>query len=250
MNNSELKHSLFEPQYVAKVGRGRYTRYFYSQREYQRYLQQQRENAIAKTNEKAAEQRKAEKERKSRAAERKAEERKKQQERENAIAKTNAKAAEQRKAIEEAKKVPDKVSLKDYLFGGEYLKHVRGFKKLIKKNNKILEDKRKQSEKLLKKLESLEKRKGKSTYDRDLILKYKKEYKELRKEISDVMHIKASASENYSIALCRYESATLLGSIRKTGIKVSDKASRIINKFVREPLSKITNAPIINTKKG
>lgn len=56
MNNDYLEHSFIEGytpkskyKYVAKVAEFPYTRYFYSQEEYQRYLQGQREKAISES---------------------------------------------------------------------------------------------------------------------------------------------------------------------------------------------------------
>ena len=202
-------------KYIAKVGKWPNARYFYTWQEYQRYKHKGNHPVSA------------------------------DQERYEEQKRTTQKAQD----FKQRTKVSDKVSAKDYLLGGSYRKDLKNAKKKLNSINKQLERDQKKSERLLKKIRSIESKKNYMDTDKAKLSSLRKQRNEVNARIASNMQAGLDQKREVTIALVRYEKATLVGQISKKAKDKSSKASELFEKYKKKAISKI-NSPVIKIKKG
>lgn len=216
-------------------------RYVQAKREAERKAQQERENAIAQSREKLKQQTEAakaeqEKTRREEAARR-------QEAAENAEAESRRKISK----LNQKRKLPEEVSLKDFLFGGSFRKDLKASKKNLKNVQKDLKKQNREAAKLDAEIARLSEKSDRlSRRNRQRLEKLKEQRSVLQSSINESKKQQLQCIEDYSVALYRYEGATMVGQISKKMRASNRKASRIINKYSNMLLSVI---PTIKLKK-
>lgn len=271
MNDEYLSHKFsFRPKYYKKVGTPPHVRYFYSAEEYRKWvnnlgderlrqakkkeaasasfntarkLEQDRENAIAKTREHEARKRQEEEAKKKAERDAKLKEQYQREETsENAEVESRRKVAE----LNKRKQLPEEIRLKDYLFGGQFRKDLRRSRKNLKNIQKELRRQNKEAERLdaqiAKLSENLDNLSGRS---KRKLERLQEQRNELQSSIVQNRQQNIKYIEDYSVALYRYQGATLVGSISKKMKSGKSKASRIIEKYSKRLVSSI---PKVNVK--
>ena len=255
-----IKHSLFVPMYYRRIKQtnGKY-RYFYSEREYNNYLNKDKrpknrmEVSEQAERDKLAKQRyldaikAAEKEKKDKIL----------QNRKKAIGDSRSIAYEQKQQkqndqqhvkLNKEKEMPESVSIKDYLFGGQYAKNLKSTKKQLKVTAKEIENDKKKSEKLLTRIKALESKESLSEREKKRLSEFTSQNEELLKRINENTIKQIKQRSDFAIALYQYQGATLVGNIQKSINSVGSKVDNIIKKYKNKTL-KMINSPSINIKR-
>jgi hypothetical protein len=253
---------LFTPSYYKKIilSNGQ-PRYFYSEKEYNNWVNRNNrpKNRTDLTERKEREAEEAqnkkdlEKKMKDRyVSARRDSERKAEREREDAIAKSRETLKQQTVAkqseLDKKKALPDKIGLRDYLFGGQYAKNLKAAKKELRTTTKEINAAKKKSEKLLRRIKAIESQKAMSRRQKQRLEKYIAENNELWNSIRENMTKQNKQQENYANALYQYQGATLLGNIQKSTSSIGQRAQDIIDKFKKKTM-KALDTPVVKTSK-
>jgi chromosome segregation ATPase len=200
---------------------------------YGRREQDHREQAIMKSRADLKEQ-----ERKRQEAEKadREEKARQQEEAENAVA-----DIEKKKAAQVARrKLPDEVSLKDYLFGGQFKKELKSAKKNMKNIQKELKQQKKEAARLDARIKSLSDRYDRlSGRSKQKLERLQAQREELQASIVQNNRQRNAYYEDYTTALYRYEGATMLGRIGRKMKNNRIKASSFINKYSKTAVSSL-----------
>lgn len=299
-NGSPYLSHEFRPKYYKKIRTSKGTRYFYSEKEYQAYLDNQQPTRSIKkpisittddpnlepTNGFLANQiadirrrrqanldkQRREKLEKEKDARRKAageslkrrneeiqnaqkraqesyreEQERIRKERAAEVEKAEAEAAEvekKRRVQAEKRKVPDSVSLKDFLFGGQFKKDLRSSKKNLKNVRKELKEQTADLSKLDKQIEELSNKKQ-TTRNKQKLEKLQNQRAELQTSMAESRKQQLEAIQDYSAAMYKYERTTLVGKIKRKVRGGNKSAKKYIEKYSNMLLSKL---PKIKTK--
>lgn len=214
-------------------------RYVQAKREVERKAQQERENAIAQSREKLKQQTEAAKAEQEKA--RREEAARRQEAVENAEAELRRKISE----LNQKRKLPEEVSLKDFLFGGSFRKNLKASKKNLKNVQKELKKQNREAAKLDAEIARLSEKSDRlSRRNQQRLEKLKEQRSALQSSINESKKQQLQCIEDYSVALYRYEGATMVGQISKKMRASNRKASRIIEKYSKKLVSSIPKVSI------
>lgn len=224
------------PRYVKKIGEGENARYFYSWDEWRRYQR-------VKKAEKKLEQRPSI-----------ADMYVKQKRHEEAVKRNKATMESAKKRDAEWLK-PEKVSIPEYLTGGENAKSLRQDKKTLRG---LQRDMKKTQRKLNREKKKVDKYVGELQKNGRLNSKQKQKLREaqtaLQKEKEHLQRSQSKAStyqKTIARRTIRYENATLLGQIRKAKREATSKVKNTIKRYASTTMTKVraaVNYPVIKTK--
>lgn len=236
MYDKSLEHGLFQHKYVAKIGKWPNAKYFYSQEEYQNYLNKQ--SAANYVKQRYANSGSSV-----------------QNARHAKIGTAYTKQQQPLSSDKLARKTQQpsenygKVSVNEYLTGGNNAKELKSAKKNLKAVQKELKKQRKQAEKLQKQISKLDAKEYPSISQMEKKKKLTAQYEALNKSMRENVTKSASYSHDVTKALYRYESSTLVGQISKKAKSGTKKAKSLIQKYSDELVSAI-NTPVISVDKN
>lgn len=142
-------------------------------------------------------------------------------------------------------KLPNEVSLKDFIFGGQFKKDLKSSKKNLKKIEKELKKQNDDLADLDKQIEKLSKKRS-SVKTRAKLDELQKQKSNLQASIVESKRQRIRAVQDYTAAICKYEGGTLVGRLGKRAKRGKARANYLINKYSKQLLSAI---PTIKLKK-
>lgn len=178
----------------------------------------------------------------------------KKEQKEKTLEELKAKAAEVEKAEAEAAKIekkrqagrqiPESVSLKDFIFGGQFGKDLRSSKRDLKKVQKELKRQTSKLSKLDEQIKELS-AKNQTTRNKKKLEQLQAQRAELQSSMIESRRQRLQAIQNYSAAMYRYERTTLVGKVKRQVRNGNRTAKKFIDKYSNMLLSKL---PKIKTK--
>lgn len=181
----------------------------------------------------------------------------KKERKEKALEELKAKAAEVEKAEADAasvekkrreqqdkRQLPESVSLKDFIFGGQFKKDLRSSKKALKSTRKALKRQTAQLSKLDKQIEELSAKKQ-TARNKKKLEQLQAQKAELQSSMTENRKQQLQAIRDYGNAMYRYERTTLVGKVKRKVRNGNKTAQKYIEKYSNMLLSKL---PKIKTK--
>lgn len=168
------------------------------------------------------------------------------------VEKAEAEVAEiekKRQVSADKRKIPDEVSLKDFLFGGQFKKDLKTSRKDLKKTRKELKRQTSELSRLDKQIEELS-GKTQTTRNKRKLEQLQSQRSELQSSMTENRKQQLQAIQDYSAAMYRYERTTLVGKIRKRVRGGNKTAKMFIEKYSNTLLSKLPKIKLKKDKKG
>jgi len=185
------------------------------------------------------------------------EEKAKKQKKESYLEAWKAKAAEVEKAEADAaviekkrreqqdkRQLPESVSLKDFIFGGQFRKDLKTSKRDLKKVQKELKRQTSKLSKLDEQIEELSAKKQ-TARNKKKLEQLQAQRAELQSSMIESRRQRLQAIQDYSAAMYRYERTTLVGKVKRKVRNGNKTAQKYIEKYSNMLLSKL---PKIKTK--